>query len=80
VRQALNEYAITFFALLNEGYKQDVYAKRWQLVASAYPNMDEEKQEELRASLVLPDDVLNDILESEVKDDINTIKDILNGN
>jgi hypothetical protein len=80
VRQALNEKARTFFVLLNEAYKQDVYAKRWDLTAAAYPNMEKDNQELLSDSLVLPDDVLNDILESEVKDDINTIKDILNGN
>ena len=66
--------------MLNEAYKQDVYAKRWDLTTAVYPNMEKDNQELLSDSLVLPDDVLNDILESEVKDDINTIKDILNGN
>lgn len=63
--------------LLNEAYKQDVYAKRWELSAHAYPYMDEDKQQQLTEGLALPDDVLNDILESETTDDINILKDAL---
>lgn len=71
--------AKTFFALLSEGNKLDVLQKRFDLTVADYPWMDEDNKQELQSRLRLPDDVLDDILESEATDDISTLKDALEG-
>jgi hypothetical protein len=69
--------SITFFALLNEAHKLDVYEKKMLITIAAYPHIEKEKQDEITASLLLPDDVLSDIVESETPDDINILKEAL---
>lgn len=76
MRQALDEYAKTFFTLLAAGSKLETYEKRMALTVSMYPHMDEEHQENVRQSLTLPDDVLNDILEEENVSDFDKIKEV----
>jgi CO dehydrogenase/acetyl-CoA synthase beta subunit len=53
---------LTFFTLLYEANKLDVYNKRWQLTVSAFPNMEKETQDRIFESLALPEDILDDIL------------------
>ena len=72
--------SITFLALLNEANKLEVYEKRMLLTIAAYPYMEKDTQETIRDNLVLPEDQLSDILESEETDDINILKEHLNAN
>ncbi len=71
--------AITFFTLLSEANKQDVFDKRWSLTASTYPHVDADQKEIINHKLLLHEDVLNDILPDEEPDDINILKEALNG-
>lgn len=82
MRQALDEYAKTAFALLIEANKLDIYEKRWQLITAVYPKLEKEDKDAIWESLQLPEDFLQSILEEEsIKDDINTLKEALeNGN
>lgn len=68
--------AVTMFALLSKGYKNQVYDRRFTLNVAEYPNMDEEDRQVLISSLSLPEDILGDILEDNKADDINSLKDI----
>ena len=67
--------SVTFLALLNEGHKLEIYDMKRAITVAGFPHMDVDKQELIAADLVLPDDVLSDILEGEERDDINTIKE-----
>lgn len=71
--------SVTFFSLLAAGNKVEVYEKRLLLTIATYPHMAEDQQEQVRDDFQLPDDFLNDILESEIKDDINMLKEALEG-
>lgn len=78
VDEVLHLPSKTFFALLNEGHKLDIFDQKTLLIISAYPHMDEDAQEQVRASLQLPEELLSDILGDETPDDINTLKEALN--
>ena len=80
VDNVLHMPSLTLLALLNEGHKLDVYHNKMLLAISAYPHMDKDAQEHLQETLLLPDDVLSDILGDEEPDDINTLKEAINGN
>lgn len=66
--------AKTFFALLNEGHKAEIAEKKLLLSIVTYPHMDKEAQEEFRQALLLPDDILSDILEEENIDSVDSLK------
>lgn len=73
--------SVTFLALLNEGYKLDVYDMKRAITISNFSSLEKERQEDIISDLVLPDDVLSDILEGETtEEDIQILKDSLNGN
>lgn len=72
--------AKTFFALLSEGHKLEVYDMKQALTVSAYPHMEEDSQEGVKNTLVLPDDILSDILMGENPDDAEKLKEAINGN
>jgi len=67
-------------ALLNEAHKLDIYEKKAQLTIAAFPDMDKEQKETLMQEMELPDDLLGAIVDSEHKDDINTLKEAFDGN
>lgn len=69
--------AITFFTLLSEAHKSDVYEKRFQLTVAKFPHLESDDQETIQQSLQLPDDILGDILIEET-DDIATLKEAIN--
>ena len=69
--------SVTFFALLNEAHKLDIYEKKMLLQVASFPHMEKDHQDEINASLLLPDDVLSDILDNETTDDINILKEAL---
>lgn len=50
------------------------------LTVSAYPHMEEDSQEGVKNTLVLPDDILSDILMGENPDDAEKLKEAINGN
>lgn len=58
----------TFLALLNEGHKLLVYELKQQITVASYPYMDEDKRDMLMQSLVLPEDILSDIVLSETSE------------
>jgi hypothetical protein len=73
--------AITFLSLLNEGFKLEVIDLKKQMTIAKYGSLDSEDQNEIIKSIVLPEDVLSDILESENVDnakELETFKQILN--
>lgn len=80
VQSVLSMPAATFFALLKEGSKIEVVNMKAQLAIVSYPHMKEDDQTQLREQLVLPEDILNDILEDESYDDLGRLKEILEGN
>jgi len=69
--------SVTFFALLSEGSKLEVIEMKKLLMVASFTSFDEDKRKEILDSLILPEDVLSDILESENPDDINTLKEAL---
>ena len=78
VSDVLEMPSITFLVLLNEGHKLDIYEKKMLITIASFPNMEKDDKEQILENLKLPDDQLNDILETETKDDINILEDILN--
>jgi hypothetical protein len=68
--------SLTFLSLLNEASKLDVYDKKMLITIASYTSMDKDDQDQLNQNLVLPDDILNDILEDERADDISKVKDL----
>ncbi len=79
MRQVLNERSRTFFALLNEGFKNEVKNYRMQVAITLVPHMDEDERQTFINSLQLPEDILSDILESENVSSISEIKEIFEG-
>lgn len=61
--QVLNEYAITFFALLNEGYRLRYEKAQLLTQIGAFPHMEKTHQEEFLRNLewatLTPSDILN---------------------
>lgn len=71
--------SVTFFALLSEGHKLEVYEMKKLLTIASFTSLDEDKRQEITESLVLPEEVLSDIVEGELtEDDKNALKDTLN--
>jgi hypothetical protein len=63
VPTVLNEYAITFFALLNEGYRLRSENAMLLTQISAFPNMEKKDQDQFYKNLewatLAPSDILN---------------------
>lgn len=79
MRQALDLSAKTFFTLLGEGNKQELFDLKRLIMAATFPHLDAETQEQIKSSLITPDDILRDTLEDEKADDIEKVKQAFEG-
>lgn len=63
LHDVMNEYAVTFFAMLNEGYRQRYEGYIALANIAMYPNADKGSQEKFMRNLEwgtkTPDDILN---------------------
>lgn len=72
--------AKTVIALLNEANKLSVYEMKTQIKVASYPYMQEDDQKEFMKSLLLPEDVLSDIIIVETSEtDKQKFKEALDG-
>lgn len=69
----------TFFLLLAEHNKLDIYELKRDIMVSMYPHVEQDVRDTIQQDLLLPDDILNDIIESEQADDISTFRNVLEG-
>jgi hypothetical protein len=80
LRDVLNEYAVSFFALLNEGYRLKYADAELQGHLNDLPHMDKTDREKLYRQLEWASQHPNDILKpATVGADPSEIKKLLNG-